>query len=138
MARVDNNSTYVRQGDLFESYKVFCTKRNQTWCKRSQLFDRLLELQFCTSNLDGYIIYRNMKLIETKTADMLICDEDKELAEEMAKSKKYKDMYDQSKKDLDILINKNELLEKEINLLKENQISSLKNIDTDVKKLNKK
>ena len=61
--KTDNKKDCVKKSELWEAYTQFCNENSQQIHRRSELFDRLKELNINTSVVHGYDVYRNIKLV---------------------------------------------------------------------------
>lgn len=59
----DDKNDYLKKNEIFEAYKTFCNNNSQRCQPRSSLFNRLEHLNLKTSLLNGYDVYRCVKLV---------------------------------------------------------------------------
>ncbi len=64
-----NDKDFIRKNVLFDIYKDFCDKNSQRCKPRSTLYNRLIHMKCGTTKLNGYDIYRNLKLINYNVDD---------------------------------------------------------------------
>jgi phage/plasmid-associated DNA primase len=61
----DNKKDFIRKSDMMDvHYKKYCNDNSLRCHPRSTLYKRLEDLQLVMSQLDGYSVYRNVKLRE--------------------------------------------------------------------------
>ena len=60
----------VKKNTIFESYKTFCNNNSQRCQPRSNLFNRLEHLKITTSVLNGYDVYRGIKLLNLDSGNL--------------------------------------------------------------------
>ena len=59
----DDKKDYIRKNVLFEVYKNYCNQNSQRCQPRSTLYNRLTHMKYSSTKLNGYDVYRNMKLV---------------------------------------------------------------------------
>ena len=103
-----DNKQWMRRSELFEKYKEFANKNSQTCKPRSTLFQRIENLNITSTVLDGYEIYRGIRIKED-IDDVELSNMDTNLITSTNKPNKIDDSLEQE----------NSKLKEEIRLLKE-------------------
>ena len=111
----DNKKDYIRKSDMMDThYKKYCNDNSLRCHPRSTLYKRLEDIHLVLAQLDGYTVYRNVKLIEP--LDDVIIDE-AEYDKGVDKSTKSVDLTIECVKELNILKNEMVIIKNNINLM---------------------
>jgi len=62
----DDKNDYIKKAELFEYFKKYCNDNSHRCDPRSQLYSRLAHLKHLTVKLNGYDVYRQMKIIQNE------------------------------------------------------------------------
>jgi hypothetical protein len=108
------NKDYIRKSDMMDThYKKYCNDNSLRCHPRSILYKRLEDIHLVLAQLNGYTVYRNVKLIEPLDD---VFDE-AEYDKGVDKSTKSVDIAIICVKELNILKNEMVVIENKINLM---------------------
>ena len=127
---------YKRRGDLFELYREYCNDNSQRCQKRSTLWKRLDDLKIMTYTLDGYDVYRGIKIIDNDEQN-----NDESLFYSNNEYDTLSKLYDKRDKQCDEMKKRIEELENKVKVLNDQNkikiiMNNVNNLVDQVKKIN--